>query len=145
MYHGRLLLQPLSGGEERRRMASKRQSTFSVSSQPLLCVIPASAEELKALATSKSFYPCFKQGESKGKYLQPAAQTLADGPSTWKTHVSLLSMDAASEALQKIQLWACLPSENILVLFEGDKQRTSWRSPPWVPAAAGCPEVPECC
>lgn len=75
------------------------------------------------MGTSKSFYSCSKQ--QQGKYLQPAAQTLADCPSTWKTHVSLLPMDAASEALQQIRLWVHLPSENTLVSLEGDKERTS--------------------
>lgn len=65
------------------------------------------------MGTSKSFHPCSKQ--QQGEVFAASCTNIHDGPSTWKIYVSLLSMDAASEALQEIQLWVQLLSENPLV------------------------------
>lgn len=72
----------------------------------LLCVMP------EPFGTSEPFSPCSKR--QQGEVFFAAAQALADGPSAWKNRVSLSCRDAASEAVQKVQLWVQLLSENTL-------------------------------
>lgn len=67
--------QPLSGSEVRTRMASRKQGTFSVSCQPL-------QRSLEPFGTPEPFSLCSKR--QQGEVFIAAAQTLADGPSTWK-------------------------------------------------------------
>lgn len=88
------------------RMASRRQGTFSVSCWSL-------QRSPEPFSTSEPFSPCSKW--QQGEVVFAAAQTLADGPSAWKKHVSLSCGDAASEAVQKVQLQVQLLSENTLI------------------------------
>lgn len=88
-------------------MASRRQGTFSES-----CWLLQRTPE--PFGTSEPFSPCSERW--RGEAFFAAAQTLADGPSMWKTTFPPTPcMGAASRAVQKVQLQVQLLAENTLI------------------------------